>query len=243
VTIPIAESENAELPPDLIAAPANTEQRVRQAALELFARKGFEGTGIRDIASEAGITTAALYHYMSTKENLLQVIMRDGIVPMVRAGREVIRRHSDPRLQLAGIVRVHVWVHGVRQLSARVGDTEVRSLTGPAREEIIGWRDEYQQLWLNVLAGGVACDLFRVENPKIAALALLEMCNGVSRWYSPDGQLSLEELCAYFADMALALVRVQGDYGSLLAEQLEPPSVYYMFDPGAATEGSTEVFP
>ena len=35
--------------------------RIEQAALQLFAAKGFAGTGIRDIADRAGLSTAALY--------------------------------------------------------------------------------------------------------------------------------------------------------------------------------------
>ncbi|HEY8641410.1 MAG TPA: helix-turn-helix domain-containing protein, partial [Candidatus Dormibacteraeota bacterium] len=41
------------------------------AALRLFGTKGYGAVGIREIALEAGISTAALYHYMRTKEDLL----------------------------------------------------------------------------------------------------------------------------------------------------------------------------
>lgn len=232
----MAESNRNKLERDLSVAPASTEQRIRQAALGLFARKGFEGTGIRDIATEVGITMSTLYHYMGDKQDLLRTILRESLLSLDRAAREVVRRHTDPRVQLAGLVRLHVWVHGVRILSARVGDTEVRSLTGSAREDILQLRDSYQQIWRDVLNRGAASGLFEPQNPKIASIALLEMCNGVSRWYSPDGQLQLEEVCALFADWALAMVRVQGDYATMLAEELDTPDSYYIFDPEAARE-------
>ena len=40
----------------------DTEERVRDAALRLFAAHGFEATGIRDFARDAGVSSAALYH-------------------------------------------------------------------------------------------------------------------------------------------------------------------------------------
>ena len=48
-----------------------TGERVRQAALELFAERGFHGTGIRQLAERAGVSSASLYHYLGTKEDLL----------------------------------------------------------------------------------------------------------------------------------------------------------------------------
>ena len=44
---------------------------VRRTALELFAAHGFAGTGIRQLADAAGVTSSTLYHYMGTKDDLL----------------------------------------------------------------------------------------------------------------------------------------------------------------------------
>jgi hypothetical protein len=45
-----------------------------------------------------------------------------------------------------------------------------------------------------------------VDQPRLARLALIEMCNGVAQWFSPKGRLSLPQVCDHFADMALALL-------------------------------------
>ena len=44
---------------------------MRAAALTLFAERGYHGTGIRQLADAAGLSSASLYHYMGTKEELL----------------------------------------------------------------------------------------------------------------------------------------------------------------------------
>ena len=43
----------------------------RETMVALFAAKGFHGTGIRELADAAGLSSATLYHYMGTKEDLL----------------------------------------------------------------------------------------------------------------------------------------------------------------------------
>ncbi|WP_227999982.1 TetR/AcrR family transcriptional regulator [Nocardia australiensis] len=47
-----------------------TEEKVRAAAIRLFARSGFGGTTMRDIAREAGISPGSIYRHYETKEEL-----------------------------------------------------------------------------------------------------------------------------------------------------------------------------
>jgi hypothetical protein len=53
--------------------------------------------------------------------------------------------------------------------------------------------------------------IFQVQNAKLAAIALIEMCNGVSYWYRPQGELTLTQVCYMHADWALGLVRAVRD--------------------------------
>jgi hypothetical protein len=70
----------------------------------------------------------------------------------------------------------------------------------------MGLRDSYEQLWTATLARGLASDTFHVTDAKITRLALLEMCNGVDRWYSSTGPMGPSEVADAFADLALAMV-------------------------------------
>ncbi len=45
-----------------------------EVAERLFAKKGFEGTSVRDIAEEAGINTAMISYYFGSKEKLMEAI-------------------------------------------------------------------------------------------------------------------------------------------------------------------------
>jgi AcrR family transcriptional regulator len=207
----------------------STDERIRQAALRLFATKGFSGTGIRDIATEAGITTASLYHYMGTKDDLLVRIMEYGLQRLTDAATRTIDVLEHPHEQLAGLVRLHVWTHGVRQQSALVVDTEIRSLSGEHLDHIRDLRDAYEGIWRGVIARGVERGTMHVEDPKLASFALLEMCTGVSHWFSPTGELTLAHICRVYADMALALVAARVRGRPVRADQLvlpEPAEVY-----------------
>ncbi|GLY69235.1 TetR/AcrR family transcriptional regulator [Amycolatopsis taiwanensis] len=181
-----------------------TEQRVRAAAVKLFADKGFHGTGIRELAQAAKISSASLYHYMGTKEELLEGIMCECLDRLLAAARQVPA--SDPRDRLAGLVALHVLTHAIEPAQTRVVDHEVHVLSPEARSEVVRRRDEYERLWAETIEEGIAAGVFHDTRPTLTRLALLEMCNGVSRWYSPHGPLSLEELATHFARLAIRML-------------------------------------
>ena len=49
-------------------------ERLIEVALRLFAENGFEGTSVQDVVSAAGVTKGAMYHYYSSKDDLLAEI-------------------------------------------------------------------------------------------------------------------------------------------------------------------------
>jgi AcrR family transcriptional regulator len=182
----------------------NTEQRVRAAAVELFADKGFHGTGIRELAQAAKISSASLYHYMGTKEELLERIMRECLDRLLAAARQLTG--SDPAARLAGLVALHVFTHATRPAETRVVDHELHVLSPDARREIVRRRDEYERLWAKTIDEGIASGVFHDGRPGLTRLALLDMCNGVSNWYSPHGPLSLDELATHHARLAVRML-------------------------------------
>ena len=52
-----------------------TLERIKQAALEEFSEKGFQGASLRQIVKQAGVTTGAFYGYFSSKEALFASIV------------------------------------------------------------------------------------------------------------------------------------------------------------------------
>jgi len=181
----------------------SSRERVRAAAVKLFATKGFHGTGIRDLAQEAELSSASLYHYMGTKEDLLAEIMRTALNRLLGAAREAIADSTDPVRRMRSLVAVHVLAHAVGPAETRVVDNEVDVLSPAARAPVVALRDDYERLWAAAIEDGVGAGVFHTAHPAVTRLALLEMCSGVARWYSPQGALTLEELAGHYAGLVL----------------------------------------
>lgn len=182
--------------------------RVQQAAVALFAVKGFAATGIRELGAEAGINSATLYHYVGSKESLLALIIRSCLEELSESGARALRNSAEPVVQLAGLVSSHVGISAVNQLTARVAEYEMRALTAESRAELQSMRDEYEMLFGQVLERGQRVGSFLVEDPALCRLAMLEMCTGVAHWYRPGGRLGLEDVQRYFVRAACRLISV-----------------------------------
>ncbi|MGC8667122.1 MAG: TetR/AcrR family transcriptional regulator [Chthonomonadales bacterium] len=52
-------------------------EQILDAAVKLFAEKGYAGASIRDLAREIGVTEGLLYHYFSSKEQLLEACWKE----------------------------------------------------------------------------------------------------------------------------------------------------------------------
>lgn len=186
--------------------PNDTEARIRESALRLFASHGYEATGIRDVARDAGLSLSSIYHYVGSKEDLLLAIATKAMEDLRTAGEEALAKATAPAERLAALVEAHVFVHGRDRLEALVSDTELRALSEPERKDAVKLRDRYEALWQQILDDGVAAGEFVAEDTRLVRLALLQMCTGVAYWYSPAGDRSLEHIAKTFADLALAMV-------------------------------------
>ena len=184
----------------------NAEQRIYEAAVDLFAARGFAATGIRQIAEVVGVTTATLYYYARTKDDLLLQIMQSGLSELLDEARAAVASTLDPAVKIRSLVSVHVRFGALHPSRAKVIDNEFQWLVGSYRTTIVALRDDYEALWSAAIDEGIASRIFWPRTPALARLALLEMCSGVAHWYRRDGSTSIAEIVAAYQEMALAIL-------------------------------------
>src|SRR3990172_7863304 len=85
------------------------EERRRQildAAVRVFARSGYHGSRVGDVAKEAGVAHGLLYHYFSSKEEVLQTVFRENWGELIDRFRAVEATDEPAREKLAGIAKI-----------------------------------------------------------------------------------------------------------------------------------------
>jgi TetR/AcrR family transcriptional regulator, fatty acid metabolism regulator protein len=76
---------------------------ILDAAARVFARKGFHTSRVGDIAEEAGVAHGLLYHYFSSKDEVLETIFREHWTTLLERVHEAEQAGDDPIEQLRGI--------------------------------------------------------------------------------------------------------------------------------------------
>lgn len=77
---------------------------IKEVALELFARYGYQSTSISKIAKEAGISKGLIYNYFNSKEELLNTIILEAVETGVQMMDQLIKQYPDPKECLRQIV-------------------------------------------------------------------------------------------------------------------------------------------
>lgn len=163
---------------------------------------------MRDIASEAKIGLAGIYHHFGSKQDLLQAVMTMTLQDVLASTRARVAAApaDDPAARLDALVRAWVEFHTVRQEEARVGASEVHCLEGQGRERVIALRDEQERLFVEVVEHGVRLGVFTTPYPREAARGMINMGIAVATWYRLDGDISPHGLAERYARMSLDMV-------------------------------------
>jgi TetR/AcrR family transcriptional regulator, fatty acid metabolism regulator protein len=81
-------------------------EKIRDAAVRVFARKGFHSARVGDIATEAGVAHGLLYHYFESKDALLESVFRETWAAMLALIREVEESGEPAAEQLRRVAAV-----------------------------------------------------------------------------------------------------------------------------------------
>jgi AcrR family transcriptional regulator len=179
---------------------------VRDAALALFAERGYRGTTMRAIAEAVGLQAPALYNHVSSKQRLLEEIMVATIVQLLEDFDEAVSTTDDPAEQLRRAVEAHVRYHARHRFEAFVGNRELFNLAEPARSQQVEYRTRYASGFREIIERGCATGRFEVSSSRLAAYAILEMGIGVAVWFRPDGEFSEAAVANRYGQFALRIV-------------------------------------
>jgi AcrR family transcriptional regulator len=189
-------------PPAAETTAEATRERIVLAAVELFAEKGFHGTGVAEIGDRAGVQRGALYYHIGSKEELLWQILRDYIQLMLIDAQRIADNDDDPIAKLRSLIHSHVdlIVRHRREVAIQLRD--VTALTGDRGTELQDLRDQVQQCWQRVIDAGHATGVLRTDD-HVVTNSMLGMLNMVTFWYRPHGEHSPEEIADILASTFL----------------------------------------
>lgn len=188
--------------------------QIARAALELFDERGYNATGMNDVAKVIGISASSIYNHYSSKQEILADISIGVHEDLLRFNAEELASKHGVMDRMRTAMRAHVIFHTRHAQEVRVANKELDSLEEPTRGVVTQLRRDYVARWEEIVARGVEEGLFHVRDLRIACWSLIDMGLGVSFWFSEEGKYSSEELADMYADMALRQLGVEPVQGA-----------------------------
>ena len=143
-------------------------RQLLDAAVRVFARKGFHASRVGDIAEEAGVAHGLLYHYFKSKDQVLEAVFHENwsvLLARIESVEETDEPAADQIRHIAAIV-LRTWLHlpdVVRVVIQEYGRS-------PELAERIGELTRPIDVLQRVIARGVERGEFRSEiDPRFAA--------------------------------------------------------------------------
>lgn len=200
------------LPPR--AGTDGTLRRLQEAALELFAERGYHGVSMRELAAATGVQASSLYAHVPSKERLLRdliLLAHEEHRAQLRAA--LIETGEDPCEQLASCVRAHVSFHVTYPMLATVANNELHALSAAGEREVRLVRGEAERLIQDIVERGVRRGVFQVPDTWLATAAIGGMGIRTAVWYRTEhgSAYSVDDVCATYVEFALRLVGATSD--------------------------------
>lgn len=185
-----------------ITDPESARGKLLQTAAHLFRSKGYERTTVRDLAGAVGIQSGSIFHHFKSKDEILRSVMEETILFNTALMRAALADAEGVRERLLALIRCELQsIMGGTGEAMAVLVYEWRSLSPEGQTYILGLRDIYEDMWLQVL-GEARVAGYSSADPFILRRFLTGALSWTITWFRPEGSLTLEEL----AEQALLLV-------------------------------------
>ena len=190
--------------PETITKATVSRMRVLDAAARIFRDRGYSGTTMRAIGTEAKLKAGSIYYHFRSKDELIEAVLDLGITTvsdMVHAAIAELPPSASYRDRIDAAIRAHLHViieYGDYTLATRRVFGQVpRSV----REKHNHKRDAYGRLWQKMLEAAQQAGELRADaDTRLVRLFVVGALNWTVEWFKPDGK-PLEDVANEFSDL------------------------------------------
>lgn len=176
--------------------------RVLRGAAHLFRVQGYDRTTVRDLAAVIGIQSGSIFHHFKTKEDILCAVMEEAINYNFGRMKAAVTEAGGTRDKLLALIRTELEsINGETGEAMAVLVYEWNALGPDNQQKLLALREEYENLWFDVLRQAREEGLIE-QDPILWRRLLGGAIAWTGNWYKPQGPLSMDQLAEVTLQMA-----------------------------------------
>lgn len=180
-----------------------TKQEIITASVNLFNEKSYSATSVQDIADVLNVTKAALYYYISSKEEILYEIFDQTMTTAEFRLNKLMEQKMTVEERIRKFIYNHIMAVFDEAPNISIFFTEKAHLTPDNLESINVRRKIYEKKIASVFEEGIEKNILKKIDVIPTVYAIIGMCNWLYHWYKPNGRLKPEEIAELYSDMIL----------------------------------------
>jgi AcrR family transcriptional regulator len=165
-----------------------------QAAIDLFAQKGFTGTSVRDIGKAARVNTSLVYYYFKDKEEILYSIIERSTRDLIAVLREIQSKEHDPLEGLRKMIIRHVVYSRESWKVTKLITVDSYQLHGQYKNQCIRMQREIYDMYMRQLQQLNESRVLQEVNLTVLNFTIFGMINWFYRWYKSGKSLNEEDV-------------------------------------------------
>ena len=174
-------AKGAKAAPKKKGASAEKRERILQAAISVFADKGFYDTRVSEIAKAAGVADGTIYLYFENKDDVLISIFQDRIEKLLEILGEIAKSDRKVEEKVRKIVGIQLGLLEDQRDLAEVITVNLRQSSRLLKQYAAPLFVRYLELVAGVIAVGQKEGVFRQDlSPRVAARALWGALDGLA---------------------------------------------------------------
>jgi AcrR family transcriptional regulator len=184
--------------------------RVLDAAVELFAAQGYDGTSVNQVITRAGVAKGGFYHHFASKEALLYEVYGDLITRQLQNMDAILAQGMPPADTLRALIRDLVETTAASARPALVFWREMNKLGDDHAQEYRRARRRYHDTVKRMVRDAQAAGEFAaVAGADTVTFTIFGFVNELPLWYRPSGRKRPAQLGDELADLVLASLEVR----------------------------------
>jgi AcrR family transcriptional regulator len=160
------------------------QQQISEAALKLFAQKGYHNTTVRDIASLSNVITGSIYDYVRNKEDILFLVSQSFFDNLKKEVEKALQGLRDPLMKLKATLEATLTVIDNFQEYVLITYRESKYFKKKDLMGIFQQEAFFINIFLEIIEEGNRLEVFHVREPFVVAnlLTLMTHCWALKRY-------------------------------------------------------------
>ncbi|MBW1866325.1 MAG: TetR/AcrR family transcriptional regulator [Deltaproteobacteria bacterium] len=182
--------------------------KIFTAALKISNEKGFQAMSMRNFSKETGLSIGALYSYFSSKDELLEMIQRQGRLMVKRLLDDHILALEDPLDRLRKAICIHIYLSEALQPWFYFSYMEAKNMNRAEKEKALASELATDLIFADIIRQGQSSGTFLPRDPQLTAGLIKAILQDwyLKRWKHAKRKISVDQYARFVLECVEAMI-------------------------------------